>query len=248
MTVVGLVAGLWAYSLVIKDASIIDPFWGVGFVVIAIVCYWRVPPSVGSRASLMLALTAIWGLRLGGYLTWRKSKHGEDRRYTAMREHHGERFWWVSLFTVFLFQALLMTIISIPVQFGIHESGNLIWLDAVGVTLWLIGMSFETIGDFQLARFKADPENRGRVLDTGLWRYTRHPNYFGDFCVWWGLYAIALAAGGWWTVFGPLTISFLLLKVSGVTMLEETITERRPEYAQYIQTTNAFFPGPPRRE
>lgn len=259
LTVFTLATILWGVSIAIEDASIADPFWGVGFVVIVAVCYFR-SSAASLHSNLVLLLTVIWGLRLGVYLTWRKLRHGaeansdgsaEDRRYTAMRNHHGQRFWWVSFFTVFLFQAFLMVVVSLPVQVAIHHggvrgNGELRWIDFAGVVLWCVGMFFETVGDFQLARFKANPDNVGRVLDTGLWRYTRHPNYFGDFCVWWGLFLIAVSPALWWTAIGPLTISFLLLKVSGVTMLEKTITQRRPKYAEYIRQTNAFFPGTPR--
>jgi steroid 5-alpha reductase family enzyme len=147
---------------------------------------------------------------------------------------------------VFGLQAALAWVISLPLLAATGSTAPLGWLDAAGVALWLVGMIFEAGGDWQLARFKRDPANRGKVLDTGLWRYTRHPNYFGDFCVWWGFFLIALSAGGWWSIVGPLAMSFLLLKVSGVALLEKDIGERRPAYRDYIRRTNAFFPGPPR--
>jgi steroid 5-alpha reductase family enzyme len=165
-----------------------------------------------------------------------------------MRENHGPQFWWVSLFTVFLLQAVILWFVSMPLQVAAVKgaSHSLGGLDAAGIVAWCLGFVFESIGDWQLARFKADPASAGKVLDRGLWRYTRHPNYFGDFCVWWGLYAIAAAGGAWWTIGSPLVMSFLLLKVSGVSLLESTIVDRRPEYAEYQARTNAFFPGPPR--
>ncbi|MDQ1345785.1 MAG: hypothetical protein QG586_1316, partial [Pseudomonadota bacterium] len=135
---------------------------------------------------------------------------------------------------------------SLPLLAAIHSDAPLGWLDIAGVALWVVGLVFEAGGDWQLARFKADPGNRGRVLDTGFWRYTRHPNYFGDFCVWWGFFLIALAAGGAWSIVGPVLMSVLLLKVSGVALLEKDIGERRPAYRDYVRRTNAFFPGPPR--
>jgi steroid 5-alpha reductase family enzyme len=172
--------------------------------------------------------------------------HGEDRRYAAMRSSYGGRFWWVSLFTVFLLQAIILWFVSLPIQLAaaLNRSTTLGIVDALGTTLWLVGIIFETVGDWQLARFKRDPGNCGMVLNRGLWRYTRHPNYFGDFCAWWGLYLIAAAGGAWMTVFSPLLMSYLLLKVSGVRLLERTIADRRPDYVAYIARTNAFFPGP----
>jgi steroid 5-alpha reductase family enzyme len=175
-----------------------------------------------------------------------------------MREQHGTRFWWISLLTVFLLQGVILWIVSLPIQAAmvatpsnvlfVATSGMpLSWLDFAGVGLWSIGLFFEAVGDFQMARFQADPNNAGRVMDRGLWRLTRHPNYFGDFCVWWGVYLIAFAGGAAWTIFSPLLMSWLLLKVSGVTLLEKTITHRRPDYAAYQARTSPFFPRPPRK-
>lgn len=239
---------LWLLSLIRKDASLVDPFWGAGFVVVAAIA-WQMNKPDQLRTHLLMALTAIWGLRLSVFLLWRNWGHGEDRRYTKMRESHGRRFWWVSLFTVFALQGMILWFVSLPIQIAvIRNSANpLGWLDVVGVAIWGVGLIFESVGDWQLARFKANPTNSGRVMDTGLWRYTRHPNYFGDFCVWWGLYVIAAAGGAWWTIGSPVAMSFLLLKVSGVTLLESTIVGRRPEYAEYQARTNAFFPGQPRQ-
>ncbi|MDZ4656684.1 MAG: DUF1295 domain-containing protein [Bythopirellula sp.] len=243
--VVGVFLVLWLLSLALRDASIVDPCWGLGFVLVAWYTFLTIS-SPGPRSVLILTLVTLWGLRLSAYLLWRNWGHGEDRRYGAMREKHGMRFWIVSLGTVFLLQAVLLWFISWPVQIGILFGQQLWALDYAGALLCVVGIAFETIGDWQLARFKRDPANKGRVLDTGLWRYTRHPNYFGDFCVWWGLYLIAAAGWGWWTMLSPLVMSLFLMKVSGVTLLESTIMERRPEYRDYIERTNAFFPGPPR--
>ena len=206
--------------------------------------------SVGPRGILLLALTTIWGVRLAAYLTWRNWGEEEDRRYRKMREAHGSRFIFISLFTVFGLQAVLLWIISLPLQvaMGSPESAYLHWYDGLGILLWVIGMFFESVGDWQLARFKSDPAHQGKVLDQGLWKYTRHPNYFGDFCVWWGLFLIAIFGGAAWTFFSPLLMSFLLLKVSGVTLLEKDISERRPEYQHYQRRTSAFFPWPPRAD
>lgn len=240
---------LWLVSLAKRDASIIDPAWGLGFVLLAWVSLMRAA-ELSDRTWLLAFLTTIWGVRLSGYLFWRNLGHGEDRRYAEMRQHHGARFAWVSLFTVFWLQAVILWFVALPLQVAaFYARGEPVaWsgLDLLGLALWLLGLAFESIGDVQLARFKADPAHAGQVLDRGLWRYTRHPNYFGDFCVWWGLYLIAAAGGAGVTVLSPLLMSVLLMRVSGVTLLEKTITERRPAYRDYIARTNAFFPGPPR--
>jgi steroid 5-alpha reductase family enzyme len=167
-----------------------------------------------------------------------------------MRRHWGARFWWVSLFTIFALQGVLMWIVSLPVQLGLLAPGGpLDALDALGILLFAVGIFFETIGDWQLARFRADPAKAGRVMDRGLWRITRHPNYFGDVCVWWGIFAVALSTPyGPWSAVGPALMTFLLLRVSGVAMLERSIAKRRPGYAEYARRTSAFFPWPPRRQ
>lgn len=238
---------LWLVSLAIKNVAIVDVFWGLGFIVaaaVATIC--NGPPTV--RMQLLLAMTTLWGLRLAIYLLWRNWGKGEDRRYAEMRKYHGEHFGRVSLVTVFLLQGLLLVWIALPLETAavVKSAAPLGRLDWVGVLLWFVGMTFETVGDFQMARFQSRPANEGRVMDSGLWRYTRHPNYFGDFCVWWGLYLTAAAGGAALTVLSPLTMSFLLLRVSGVALLEQTIGERRPDYAEYRRRTSAFFPWPPR--
>jgi steroid 5-alpha reductase family enzyme len=214
--------------------------------VIAVAAF--VEAGSGDRAALALALTLLWGLRLGGYLLWRNAGHGEDPRYQAMRRHWGARFPLVSLVTVFALQGVLMWFVSLPVQVAIASTPTPFGaLDALGALLFAIGLGFESVGDLQLARFKADPANAGRVMDRGLWRYTRHPNYFGDCLVWWGLFAIALATpAGVFTVLSPVAMTFLLLRVSGVALLERSIVKRRPEYRDYIERTSAFVPLPPR--
>lgn len=243
---------LWLISVWRRDASIVDPFWGAGFALTAWMAL-SLNVSTQGRVLLLVSLTTVWGLRLSLFLLWRNWGHGEDRRYGAMRDRHGPRFWWISLFTVFLLQAAILWFVSFPLQVAmvhgatIHgAAAGLGWLDAIGGVLWSVGLVFESVGDWQLAQFKANPANSGKVMDRGLWRYTRHPNYFGDVCVWWGLYLIAAAGGAGWTIVSPLLMSVLLLKVSGVTLLESTITERRPAYAAYRARTNAFWPGPPK--
>ena len=249
LATLALLSLVWLISLIKRDASIIDPFWGAGFVLVSWIAWGLNRPASG-RALWLAVLVTVWGTRLSLYLLWRNWGHGEDRRYQAMRNYWRDRFWWVSLFTVFWLQATLLWIVSLCVQVGIAgEPGSTltVW-DVFGGLLWLVGFAFEAVGDWQLARFKSDPANSRRVMDRGLWRLTRHPNYFGNFCVWWGLYLIAVAGGAWWTVFSPLVMSLLLLKVSGVTLLEKTIEERRPDYARYQARTNAFFPGPLKKQ
>jgi len=246
--IAALMLGTWLVSLAVRDASIVDIVWGLGFVIVAWVSF-AVADGSTARRWLVVVLTTAWGLRLAGYLAWRNLGKGEDPRYRAMRRRHGARFGLVSLYLVFGLQGVLMWVVSLPVQAAQvpDAPSGLAALDFIGIALWCVGMFFETVGDVQLARFKADSANKGRVMDRGLWRYTRHPNYFGDFCVWWGLYAVALATGdAWWAIAGPLVMSVLLLRVSGVTLLERHIQARRPGYADYARRTSAFFPRPPR--
>ena len=243
---------MWIISLVKRDVSIVDSFWGFGFVVgawLACILNWPVPSPI----LLITVLVTIWGLRLSGFLFRRKLDEPEDPRYGAMREKHGDRFWWVSLLTVFGLQGVLIWFISFPVQVAaigdtpaINQGFNF-W-HWIGLALWLVGFFFESVGDYQLAKFKADKNNQGKVLDSGLWRYTRHPNYFGDFCIWWGLFFLAVGSGGAWTILSPILMAFLLLKVSGVTMLEKDISNRRPKYDAYKKRTNAFFPWFPKKQ
>lgn len=240
---------LWLVSLARRDASIVDIYWGPGFAVIGAVACAVGSGGDATRRALSLSLVALWGLRLGGYLFWRNRGAGEDYRYAAMRRRHGARFGLVSLGSVFGLQGALAWIVSLPVQV-VHVSagGRLGPFDAAGALLFALGFAFEAVGDWQLARFRADPANAGRVMDRGLWRYTRHPNYFGDALVWWGLFAIALATpAGPWTLPAPLLMNFLLLRVSGVPLLERGLTKRRPGYADYAARTSAFIPLPPRR-
>lgn len=246
LVLVGVMSGLWLVSVFRRDVSIADPFWGMGFVIVVAVGQWR--SLATDRSILLVTLTLIWGIRLSGFLIWRNWGHGEDRRYGAMRAHHGQRFWWWSCFSVFWLQALILWFVALPQQLAIAAAKPepLGILDLLGGGVWAVGLAFESLGDWQLARFKSRPENAGRVMDRGLWRYTRHPNYFGDFCVIWGFYIVAFAGGAGLTIASPILMSFLLLQVSGVRLLEQTISERRPAYADYIRRTSAFFPLPPR--
>jgi steroid 5-alpha reductase family enzyme len=244
-----MMLALWLLSLALRDVSIVDIWWGPGCAWLATVAF-AIAGDPTPRDVLLLALVSLWGLRLGAYLLWRNWGHGEDARYARMRRHYGARFPLVSLATVFGLQAVLQWFVSLPLQIAQLAPGTrpLGALDALGVALFATGLFFETVGDAQLARFKADPASRGRVMDRGLWRYTRHPNYFGDCLVWWGLFAIAAATpAGWLTVASPLLMTFLLLRVSGVALLERSLVRTRPAYRDYIQRTSAFFPRPPRQ-
>lgn len=238
------VAG-WVISLPLRNVSIVDIMWSLMFL-LATLTYGAAQSDLGPRGWLVTVLVAVWSIRLAGYIFWRNYGSGEDFRYRAIRANNGPGFALKSLYLVFGLQAGLAWLISLPLLAAINSSTPLGPVDAIGVALWVTGMIFEAGGDWQLSRFKRDPANRGKVLDTGLWRYTRHPNYFGDFCVWWGFFLIALGSGGWWSVAGPLVMSVLLLKVSGVALLEKDIGDRRPAYSAYVRRTNAFFPAPPR--
>jgi steroid 5-alpha reductase family enzyme len=242
----------WLLSLRLGNVAIVDSLWSLMLLLAgwgyAFGAHAFADPS--TRTSLVLGLTTVWALRLSLYITWRNWGHGEDRRYQAIRARNQPHFALKSLYLVFLLQALLAWIVSLPLLGAVAPRGSaaaLGALDGAGATLWLLGFVFEAGGDWQLARFKSRPDSAGRVMDQGFWRLTRHPNYFGEFCIWWGLYLLALSAGAWWTLPGPLLMSVLLLRVSGVTLLERDIGERRPQYAEYIRRTNAFFPGPPKR-
>ncbi len=235
----------WMLSVLRRNVAIVDSLWSLMFIMAAAAYAWGTG-SLGPRAQCVLALVSVWGLRLSFYITRRNRGHGEDRRYQAIRARNQPHFAIKSLYLIFALQALLAWIISLPLLAAILNPSPLGILDWTGAGLWLIGLCFEAGGDWQLARFKADPANRGKVMDRGFWRFTRHPNYFGDFCVWWGFYLVALSAGGWWSIFGPVLMSVLLMRVSGVTLLEKDIGERRPQYAEYARRTNAFFPGIPK--
>ena len=245
---IGLMLQVWLVSVIKRDVSIIDIVWGLGFVLIT----WGalgVGRGAGPRPLLVGALVTGWGVRLAGYLLWRNWGAPEDYRYRGLRARHGERFIWVSLYLVFGLQAALMWVVSLPLQVAVTapRPETLTWLDGVGVACWCIGVTFEAIGDWQLARFKADSGNAGKVMNRGLWAYTRHPNYFGDAVVWWGYGLMACATpGGIWTVIGPALMTLLLLRISGVALLERKLVKTRPDYDDYKRKTNAFFPWFPR--
>lgn len=243
MAVLALAA--WAVATVRRNVGLVDIFWSL-FLLLAALVYFLSNPDPGARALLTLALVGAWSLRLAGYLAARNWNAPEDHRYRAIRARNEPGFAWKSLYLVFGLQAVLAWLIAAPLAAAISAPGPLGAFDVAGAVIVVFGIAWETVGDAQLARFKADPANAGQVMDRGLWRYSRHPNYFGEFCVWWGFYAIALGTGAWWTVVSPLLMSVLLLRVSGVTLLEKDIGERRPAYRDYVARTNAFFPGSPK--
>lgn len=245
-TIAGCMFTLWLLSLWLKDASIVDIFWGLGFVVVAWVSL-LCAASPGPVAWLTTILVTVWGCRLGGYLAWRNLGHGEDKRYAEMRNKPGRNFALFSLVVVFGLQGTIMWIVSLPLQILPTLDGQFTAITAIGLACWATGLAFEAIGDYQLSRFKANGANQGKVLDEGLWHYTRHPNYFGDFLVWWGYFLLTLSAdsSAWWTAIGPALMTFCLLYFSGVAHLEQRIKNRRPEYADYIRRTSAFVPWPP---
>jgi steroid 5-alpha reductase family enzyme len=243
----GMMILIWLLSLILKNASIVDIFWGIGFVIVAWTAFILAPQGYLPRKNLGAIMAALWGLRLALHIGWRNWGKPEDFRYAKWREENGARWWWVSFFKVFLLQGVLMWVISAPL-IAVQTSGFpaiLTPLDLLGEVVWGIGLAFETIGDLQLARFKSNPANKGKLMTTGLWKYTRHPNYFGDALAWWGMYIMALAAGAWWTIFSPIVMTWLLMNVSGVTMLERTMSFK-PGYEEYTRKTSAFFPWFPK--
>lgn len=245
----GLMTALWLVSLAVRDASIVDVFWGLGFVCAAWLYFALTPQGFPARKGLLCLLVTVWGLRLALHIYFRNRGKGEDYRYRQWREGAGGKWWWQSFFKVFLLQGILLWVISTPLLAAqLNPSpAVLIWLDYAGLLVWAIGFYFEAVGDWQLMRFKANPANRGKLLNSGVWRTTRHPNYFGDAAQWWGFFLIAAAAGGWWSVFSPLLMTFLLLRVSGVALLEKSLAGAKPGYQEYIETTSAFIPWFPKK-
>ena len=250
LAIAGVMVATWIVSLPLRNASIVDPIWPVGFVVVGWVAALT-GRGDALRVVVLAGLVTVWGLRLSWHLFTRNHGQEEDFRYAAMREKYGDRFGLISLVTVFGTQGLLMWLVSLPLQLGAGvqgRSGAWVVLLVAGVAVWVLGFVFEAVGDAQLSAFKADPSSKGQVMDQGLWRYTRHPNYFGDACVWWGIFLVAAGAGGWaWAgVVGPVVMTTLLRRVSGVTLLEKSMSERRPGYDDYVARTSPFVPRPPR--
>jgi steroid 5-alpha reductase family enzyme len=239
--VAALIFATWLASVIRRDASLVDRVWGLGFVLIA----WTVAlTSAAPPDWWLVALVTAWGVRLSLHITVRNWGHGEDRRYQQMRARNGPGWWWQNLFTVFLLQGMIMAVVALPLIVAIPAPGD-VTIRLVSTMVWAIGFAFEAVGDWQLLRFGADPANRTRVLDTGVWRYTRHPNYFGETLLWWGFWGFALATGGWWTIISPIIVTILLLRISGVPLLEEGMVERRPGYRAYVARTSAFIPRNP---
>lgn len=237
---------LWLLSLKLRDVSIIDIFWGPGIAGVVNITAW-ITPVMGERGIIALFLVNLWALRLALHI-WARHQ-GEDHRYGAMREKFGPRWWWWSFFQVFLLQIILIWFVPAPlvaaVQTGTVPLGP---LDVAGLALAVMGLGFESVADWQLARFRRDPANKGKVMDRGLWGLSRHPNYFGETVMWWGFFLIGFSGSGvWWIALGPAIITVLLLKVSGVTLMEDGIAERRPQYATYKRRVSAFVPWIPKR-
>ncbi|MXW42612.1 MAG: DUF1295 domain-containing protein [Acidimicrobiia bacterium] len=247
LVIVGFMLVVWGISVAIRDVSIVDISWGFGFVAVA----WTamvVTGGHGVRMVFLVAMVTVWGLRLTIYLAIRNIGKGEDYRYQAMRRRAGDRFWLISLGRVFGLQGAVMWVVSLPLQIGISESSKgveVLWV--IGAVIFVVGLLFEAVGDWQLARFKANPNNAGTIMDQGLWRYTRHPNYFGDATVWWGIGLVAASVPiGIVGLIGPAIMTWLLLKVSGVAMLERGLHKRRSGYSEYVERTSAFIPRRPK--
>jgi steroid 5-alpha reductase family enzyme len=242
LLVLGVIA--WGIATARANAGLVDIFWSLFILLAAVICTLATTPA--TRGWLVLALATLWSLRLAVYLAARNWNAPEDRRYRAIRARNEPGFAWKSLYLVFGLQAVLAWLVAAPLAAAIAGTAPIGFLDFAGAAIVVFGIAWEAIADAQLASFRAGRGGTGGVMDRGLWRYSRHPNYFGEFCVWWGFYLIAASAGGWWTVFSPLLMSVLLLKVSGVGLLERDIADRRPAYRDYVRRTNAFFPSPPR--
>ncbi len=240
---------IWILSVRLRNASIVDPFWSVGFIVTG-ATYYLYTEGFQTRKIIVLSLLVIWGLRLAIYLGWRNIGKPEDYRYQQFRKDYGpERYWWFSFFQVFLLQGFLLWLVSAPLISAMHYGADipLGLFDYTGAALWLIGFIFEAGGDYQLTRFKKDSNNKGKLLTSGLWKYTRHPNYFGDACLWWGFGCFSVSVGSYLPLLGPLLMSLLIIKVSGVAMLERTLKHTKPGYEDYVRRTSAFIPWFPKK-
>jgi len=246
--IAGMMLLVWIASVVRRDASLVDRFWGPGFTLVGLVGLLFGAGYEPRR--MLLFVLSLWGLRLGWHLTRRNWGEGEDLRYRKMRRHWGEeRFWWVSLFTVFLLQGALMWVVSLPLQIGAQSATPvpLGLLDWIGLGVWVAGLLFEAVGDAQLRVFVQNPANRGKVMDRGLWRYTRHPNYFGNAVLWWGIFLVAShTEHGPWALPGPLVMTWLLRFVSGVPILERHMARTKEGWDEYRRRTSIFVPRPPK--
>ncbi len=247
LLIILIMSFVWLLSLLKKDMSIVDWFWGLGFIAVTLHFAYRLDELL-PKQFLVAYLVILWGMRLAIHIFFRNRSKGEDPRYQAFRANWKENTWWISFFKVFLLQGGLMLVISLSILNIMSESGDYLSnINQTGVILWLLGWLFETVADFQLLRFKKNPDNKGKVMDQGLWRYSRHPNYFGEVCVWWGIFLISIGSGFWYiSILSPLLITFLLLRVSGVTLLEKRY-EGNDKYAEYKRITSTFFPFPPKK-
>ena len=248
IVIIILMTILWIVSVIVKNVSIGDLFWGPGFAITA-GYYFMVSGGNLQRKIIVLVLVALWAARLAIHLSIRNIGKGEDFRYKEFRKKYGEsRYWWISFFQTFLLQGILMWLISLPLLGAMYypekQPGI---LDLLAIIIWITGFIFETGGDLQLTSFRSDPSNKGKVLNTGLWKYTRHPNYFGDSAVWWGYGLFSVAAGGYFPVIGSLMMTALIIKVSGVALLEKSLATTKPQYKEYIEKTSAFIPWFPKK-
>jgi steroid 5-alpha reductase family enzyme len=243
-TTAGLMFLAWVMSLALRNVAIVDVFWGLAMAGAGIT--WLLQAEGSPRGALAVLLAVLWASRLALHILWRSRGKPEDRRYREIRARNEPNFAFKSLYLVFALQAVLAWVIAAPLFGAARSSGPLGVLDVIAVLVWLAGFIFQVTADFQLARFQHRPDAGRAVMNQGVWRYSRHPNYFGEALMWWSLWLIAAAGGAWWTFFGPLLLTFLLLKVSGVALTEKDIASRRPDYQDYIRRTSAFFPLPPR--
>lgn len=243
-----MLTAVWLVSVLITNASIIDPFWSLGFILLT---FWYAysTTTLNVRDVVLVSMVLIWALRLSIFLFARNAGKGEDYRYQNFRKEYGpKRYWWFSFFQVFLLQGVLMTIVAFPLlgSFYYRTSATIGFFEYLGIVIFTIGFLFETIGDYQLSIFKRNPENKGKVLKTGVWKYTRHPNYFGESFIWWGFGIYSIGTGAVWPIIGSAFMMLLLLKVSGVSLLEKTLKTSKPGYEDYILSTSSFFPWFPK--
>ena len=241
-----LAVAVWALSVKLRDVSIVDSLWAVFFIVFTALFAWRTGSDT-MAAYVLIALIVLWGLRLSGYITLRNHGHGEDRRYQAIRARNQPNFEFKSLYLIFLLQMGLATVIVMPVVPILNGAQGANLLTYAGFAIAAFGALFETIADAQMARYKATRTAQDTVMDRGLWRYSRHPNYFGEATFWWGIWIASASMGGAWTLFSPLLMTWLLTRVSGVTLLEADLQQRSPAYREYLLTTPRFVPGRPTR-
>ncbi len=239
-----VVVFLWATA--IKDNSIVDIGWGMGFVVVGGVGL-ALQGALSSYHLVLFGMIAIWAVRLSSYIFTRHSNTGEDYRYAQWRKEWGKYVVPRAFLQIFMLQGVFMYIIALPIIVAMASAVTLSSVSYLGIAIWLIGFLFEAIGDYQKSKFKANPANNGKIMQSGLWRYTRHPNYFGEALLWWGIFVFVVPAGYWYiSIISPIVLTFLLTKVSGVAMLEKKYTGNK-EFEAYAQKTNSFIPWMPKK-